>query len=320
MVPEREDELKLVRAIKNNDRDSWKTFVDKYSDLIFSSIRQWCQPYCRRSSYSHICPWCLSYQRSVSAYSETCEEALDMYIFSLEALKGRIVKFRGESRLSTFIVASMRYVKLDYFRQKYGRLQVPQVIKKFSKTAQEVYKLLCRGKEKEDIAGALNISSDEVREMEKDIRNKLRNEGMEWKHLDGWIAIKSEPQPLISEQDDEIIDQTPPYFDPSPEEQEIKLYLKEALKELTPVKRRLLQLRFQKRLSVNQISDMVCKMDFFNITSQKQIYNEIDEAIEMVAESIKKRYESDNSLSGEMKKCVKDLIEDLMLSTGEKIE
>jgi DNA-directed RNA polymerase specialized sigma subunit len=320
MVPEREDELKLVRAIKDNDKDLWKTFVNKYSDLIFSSIRQWCQPYCRKSSYSHICPWCLSYQRTVSAYSETCEEALDMYIFSLEALKGRIVKFRGESRLSTFIVASMRYVKLDYFRQKYGRLQVPQAIKKFSKTSQEVYKLLCRGKEKEDIAGALNITSDEVREIERDIRNKLRNENMEWKHLDGWIAIKSEPQPLISEYDDDIIDQTPAYFDPSPEEQEIKLYLKEALKELSPVKRRLLQLRFQKRLSVTQVAEVVNRMDFFNITTQKQIYNEIDEAIEFIAESIKKRYDTEKSLSGEMKKCVKDLIEDLMLSTVEKIE
>jgi DNA-directed RNA polymerase specialized sigma subunit len=311
MFNNREEELKLVRKIKEGNDEAWKNFVLNYSNLIFSAIRQWCQPYCRK--FYHGCPWNIS---SSSFQGDTCNEVMDMYLFSLEAISKRIVKFRGESRLSTFTIASMKYIKLDYFREKYGRLQIPLVIKKGSKISHDVYKLLCRGKEKEDIAGKLNISLEEVKKMEKEIREKLREKGQEWEHLDGWIALKSEPQPIIIEGDDDIIDVTPPYEDISPEEREISECLIKALEKLSPVQKRLLQLRFQKRLSVGDIASKYLRV--LNISNEKQIYKEIDEALTDITKFIKSYYDLKEDVTQEMKKYVKELLEKLMLSDEEK--
>jgi len=310
MFNDREEELKLVREIKEGNDGAWKIFVLNYSNLIFSAIRQWCQPYCRKSHYG--CPW------NISSYfqGDTCNEVMDMYLFALEAIRKRIVKFRGESRLSTFTIASMKYVKLDYFREKYGRLQIPLIIKNHSKINQEIYKLLCRGKEKEDIAGQLNISPEEVKKIEKEIRENLREKGQEWEHLDGWIALKNEPQPIVIEGEDETIDLTPSYEDISPEEREISSCLKEALKKLPHLQQRLLQLRFQKRLSVADIA--LKPLRFLNVSGEKQIYKEIDEALISITRFIKAYYELKDDVNQEMKKCVKELLEKLMLSDEQK--
>lgn len=311
MVNNREEELKLVRKIKEGNDEAWKQFVSNYSNLIFSAIRQWCQPYCRK--FYQGCPWNIT---SSSFHGDTCSEVMDMYLFSLEAISKRIVKFRGESRLSTFTIASMKYIKLDYFREKYGRLQIPLAIKKTSKTCQEVYKLLCRGKEKEDIASQLNISPEEVKEMEKRIREKLREKGQEWEHLDGWIALKSEPQPIIIEGDDEVIDFTPSYEDISPEEREIAQCLRKALEKLPPIQIRLLYLRFQKRLSVGEIALKYLRV--LHMSNEKQIYKEIDEALTDITKFIKSHYELKEDVTQEMKKYVKELLEKLMLTDEEK--
>lgn len=306
----REDELNLVRKIKEGNDKAWKEFVSNYSNLIFSAIRQWCQPYCRK--FYQGCPW----NMSSSFQGDTCNEVMDMYLFSLEAISKRIVKFRGESRLSTFTVASMKYIKLDYFREKYGRLQIPLAVKKGSKISQEVYKLLCRGKEKEDIASQLNISPEEVKEIEKGIREKLRQKGQEWEHLDGWIALKSEPQPIIIEDDDDVVDFTPPCEDISPEEREIARCLREALKKLPLLQKRLLYLRFQKRLSVGDIALKYLRV--LHVSNEKQIYKEIDEALTDITKFIKSYYDLKEDVTQEMKKYVKELLEKLMLTDEEK--
>ncbi|HPZ06582.1 MAG TPA: hypothetical protein PL110_00580 [Candidatus Eremiobacteraeota bacterium] len=318
MFKEREEELELVKAIKKNDEEEWKKFVANYSKLIFNAIRQWCQPYCHKSHSNYMCPWDISSSSSFVNQKEICNEVMDMYLFSLEELRKRIVKFRGESRLSTFIVASMKYIKLDYFRQKYGRLQLPLVIKKSTQKTQEIYKLLCRGKEQEYIAGQLNIPVYEVNNIEKDIRQKLREKNQEWEHLDGWIAMKQDPQPLIIENENDIIDQTPVYSDITPEEREIALCIKNALKELPPVQQRILQLRFQKRLTVSHIESMLEKLSFLNLTNQKQIYKEIDESLMSIARYVKAYYNLKGDISGEVKKCVKELVEKLMLLSEEE--
>ena len=316
MIKEREEELKLIKAIKNGDKASWEHFVSNYSDVIFNSIRHWCQPYCRKSHQIYLCPWNLN-SKTIASKKETCGDVIDMYIFSLDALRKRITRFRGESRLSTFIVASLRYVKLDYFRNKYGRLQLPLVIKKTPKIMHEVYKLLCKGKDKDYIAAMLDISADEVKDLEFKIRKKLREKGQEWQHLDGWIALKREPTPLVNENGDDIIDQTPIHLDITPEEREVASYMIDAMKDLSPVKKRLLQLRFQQKLSVSEISSMTEELKFLKLKNQKQIYKEIDDALTCIGKFIKSRYDLEENVSNDVKKCIKNLLENLMLSNKE---
>ncbi len=314
-MKDREKDLTLIKAIKNEDTKAWEDFVSLYSDVIFNSIRHWCQPYCRKSHQKYLCPWKMNSKSRMDLSRETCGEMLDMYLFALDAMKKRIVKFRGESRLSTFIVASLKYIKLDFFRDKYGRLQLPLVIKKTSKVTQEIYKLLCKGKSKEHIAVTLNISEEEVMEKEKEIRKHLRIKGQEWQHLDGWIALKSEPQPLIIEGEDEFIDQTPIHFDITPEEREVVSYLIEGMKTLPHVHQRLLQLRYQKRLPVSEIEKMTDNLNFLNITTQKQIYKELDIALTSLSKFVKSRYDLDQEISNEVKKCIKELLEKILVSS-----
>ena len=310
----REKELLLVKKIKDGDEKSWKEFVTLYSDTIFNSIRHWCQPYCRKSHHKYLCPWKIKKLANVDLSRKTCGDVIDMYIFSLEAIRKRVIKFRGESRLSTFIVASLKYIKLDFFRNKYGRLQLPLAIKKTSDTTKEVYKLLCKGKTIDHISKTLNISEEDVKKREGEIRNNLRKKGQEWQHLDGWIALKSEPLPLVSEKDSETIDYTPAYTDKTPEEREVISYMIQGLKKLSPVQRRLIQMRFQERMSVGEIEKAIGKIKFMNITTQKQIYKELDGALTELSKFIKSSYNLEQNISAEIKKIVKELLEKLMLS------
>ena len=83
IMKDREKDLTLIKAIKNGDRKAWEDFVSLYSDVIFNSIRHWCQPYCRNSHQKYLCPWKINSKSRMDLSIEHCGEMLNRYLFAL---------------------------------------------------------------------------------------------------------------------------------------------------------------------------------------------------------------------------------------------
>lgn len=91
------DDLRLVRAVEEGSIEAWHKFIERYSGLIFGVIRR-------------------------RLVMEDEDEIRSVYVDILKALyDGSLRKYRGESRLSTWLTVFATGKTLDVFRHIHGR-------------------------------------------------------------------------------------------------------------------------------------------------------------------------------------------------------
>jgi RNA polymerase sigma factor (sigma-70 family) len=96
-----EDDLRLLRAVCDGSLPAWHEFLDRYSPLVFGVVRR------------HL-------------VSDDEDEIRDVYVDVLDSLyRGELEKYRGDVRLSTWLIVFARSRAFDHFRRVHGRRRTP---------------------------------------------------------------------------------------------------------------------------------------------------------------------------------------------------
>ncbi len=96
-----EDDLNLLRAVSNGSLPAWHEFLDRYAPLVFGVVHR------------HL-------------VSEDEDDVRDVYVGVLDSLyHGGLEKYRGDVRLSTWLIVFARSRALDHFRKVHGRRRAP---------------------------------------------------------------------------------------------------------------------------------------------------------------------------------------------------
>ena len=113
----RGDDLSLAGAVSSGSIPAWHDFLQRYSDLIFSVVRR------------HL-------------VAEDEDDISAVYVHVLEALyTGELAKYRGDVKLTTWLIVFTRSRSLDYFRKRHGRYRVPEGYDKLTEFERQVLKL-----------------------------------------------------------------------------------------------------------------------------------------------------------------------------------
>jgi len=111
------DDLSLAGAVSSGSIPAWHDFLQRYSDLIFSVVRR------------HL-------------VAEDEDDISAVYVDVLEALyTGELAKYRGDVKLTTWLIVFTRSRSLDYFRKRHGRYRVPEGYDKLTEFERQVLKL-----------------------------------------------------------------------------------------------------------------------------------------------------------------------------------
>ncbi|MBI3794943.1 MAG: hypothetical protein HY280_09495 [Nitrospinae bacterium] len=132
-----EKDALLVDGIAKGDALAWEEFVRRYTGWVLYRSARWCEKHCPYKGSGRACgiksvsmrmaeieeP--LKTRWSHSRAGE-CDEGMDTYIWILEQLEKRIMRYSGRnsSRLSTFVwaVLNSKEFYVDWLRWKYGRI------------------------------------------------------------------------------------------------------------------------------------------------------------------------------------------------------
>jgi RNA polymerase sigma factor (sigma-70 family) len=97
----RESDLSLAGAVSSGSIPAWHEFLHRYSRLIFSVVRR------------HL-------------VAEDEDDLRTVYVGVLEALYSReLAKYKGDTRLTTWLIVFTRSRALDFLRKRRGRYRLP---------------------------------------------------------------------------------------------------------------------------------------------------------------------------------------------------
>jgi RNA polymerase sigma factor (sigma-70 family) len=111
------DDLSLAGAVSSGSIPAWHDFLQRYADLIYSVVHR------------HL-------------IAEDEDDVSGVYVDILEALyTGELAKYRGDVKLTTWLIVFTRSRSLDYFRKRHGRYRVPEGYDKLNEFDRQVLKL-----------------------------------------------------------------------------------------------------------------------------------------------------------------------------------
>jgi RNA polymerase sigma factor (sigma-70 family) len=127
------DDLDLVREILSGSVESWHVFVDRYSGLILSVVRQ-------------------------QLFAEDNDEIQTVYVDVLKDLYDEKLRgYKGKAALATWLVLVARGKAVDYIRKKRGRRQLPRGYEKLTSPDRRVFQLhFVEGLDFESVLQTLN--------------------------------------------------------------------------------------------------------------------------------------------------------------------
>jgi RNA polymerase sigma factor (sigma-70 family) len=293
-----ETDKELAFKISTGDSLSWNFFIDKYSDYIISNIIKWCKTTCRVFNNNTECVIeSIKYQKSTQD-NNSCDEGLELYVYIFSALKDKVSKFQGKSSLKTYITACLRFIYNDYFISKYGKINIPTSLKNLDETGKKIYKILCRSKNIEDAiekTSKINISDNEFQKHYKTIVELLKNDGEEklWQHLYSNFSKNSGITSIENiNEDGELNDYKLPVNDKDFSSKEIIDIFSKCYKELDSKYKRLLKLKFKDDKSIKDI--FIKYAELFEFSKEQDVYSEIDKAIKLLLNEIRKIYQIKN--------------------------
>jgi hypothetical protein len=132
-------DARLVDDIGRGDALAWEEFVRRYTGWALYGAGRWCEKHCPHRFAVMECgiksvsirvaaeekAWAPKYRPGNSG-AEECDEGMDTYIWIMEQLRKRIMRYTGRnsSRLSTFVwrVLNSKELYVDWLRWKYGRV------------------------------------------------------------------------------------------------------------------------------------------------------------------------------------------------------
>jgi RNA polymerase sigma factor (sigma-70 family) len=110
-------DLSLADAVISGSIPAWHDFLQRFSDLILSVVRR------------HL-------------IAEDDDDVSAVYVDVLEALyTGELAKYRGDVKLTTWLIVFTRSRSLDYFRKRHGRYRLPEGYDKLTDFEKQVLKL-----------------------------------------------------------------------------------------------------------------------------------------------------------------------------------
>ncbi len=110
-------DLTLVRAVTSGCIDAWHEFVHSYTGLIYGVVRR------------HL-------------VAEDDDDIRAVHVDVLHSLYHcELAKFRGDVRLTTWLIVYTRSRALDLLRQRHGRYRVPEGYERLSDLEKEVLQL-----------------------------------------------------------------------------------------------------------------------------------------------------------------------------------
>jgi RNA polymerase sigma factor (sigma-70 family) len=111
------DDLDLVRAVLSGSVESWHAFVDRYSGLILSVLRQ-------------------------QLFGEDDDEIQTVYVDVLKDLyDDKLREYRGKAAITTWLVLVARGKAVDCLRKKRGRRQLPTGYDRLTAQDRKVFQL-----------------------------------------------------------------------------------------------------------------------------------------------------------------------------------
>ncbi len=109
-----EDHLRLAKEIVAGSVPAWHEFLRRYSNLIFKVLRR------------HL-------------MAEDDDDIRSMYVDILRSLyEKEIGKYRGNVRLTTWLIVYTRSRALDFYRKRHGRYRTPEGYEKLSEMDRNV--------------------------------------------------------------------------------------------------------------------------------------------------------------------------------------
>src|SRR5262245_36151631 len=112
-----EDDLVLVRAILQGSNEAWRTFVQRYSGLIYAVIHRY-------------------------LYAVGPDEGRTVYVDTLASLRRRkLTTYEGRASLSTWLTLVTRTTVLDYLRHRFGRRELPRALRALEESDRRIFHL-----------------------------------------------------------------------------------------------------------------------------------------------------------------------------------
>lgn len=288
-----EKDLEIVKKIAQGEKNSWHSFVTDFSPYILAQLNLWCLSYCKPFTVYEKCEVQEIRKGKYEKGQNTCDEGIELYVFTFNALKTKILKYQGKSTLKTFITACLRYIYQDYYISKHGKINIPKALESSSEQDKKVYKALCRSSSFEDALDKLeklDIKKDEAIISFKRIEENLKNDGSEkiWQHLHSNFLKNTST--LSLELDENTLD--------IPNEVKDSSYLdvlnifKKAFESMESKDKRILKLKFKDNLSTKEVFEKYKLL--FKFEKENDVYNYIEKAVKILIEKLKDFYDVNN--------------------------
>jgi RNA polymerase sigma factor (sigma-70 family) len=258
-------DMELVQAVLSGSVESWHVFVDRYTGLVMSVLRQ-------------------------QLFVEDIDEIRNVYVDVLEDLfNNKLKEYGGRASLATWLVLVTRGKATDYLRRKRGRRQLPrgwEALSEFDRRVFQLYfveglgfdSILCAlewesaGSGAGDIAGAVEriIERIDGRYLKRlNYENDARRQGTGAGNLPEYLyhaetALRERQSGGIRNPEEVLADG----------EHERELERLAALRRSLPEEDRvLLELRYERGWTARRISDEL------DMGGQRKVYSALDRAV-----------------------------------------
>lgn len=292
-----EKDLELINKIANGEKNSWHSFVTSFSPYILAQLNIWCLSYCKPFTVYEKCELQEIRKGKYEKGQNSCDEGIELYLFTFNALKTKILKFQGKSTLKTFITACLRFIYQDYYIAKHGKINIPKALEDTSDIDKKVYKSLCRSSSFEDALDKLekiDISKNEAIQSFKVIEEKLKNEGSEkvWQHLHSQF-LKNKSVLSLNQEDNNFEIEDIKTLDSS--YSDVLSLFKNSFDLLDIKEKRILKLKFKDNISTKDIFEKYKSL--FKFEKENDVYTFIEKSIKSLVEKLKSFYDlKDNKI------------------------
>lgn len=258
-----ENDVELTTAVTDGSIPAWHKFLDRYSGLIYAVVRR------------HF-------------LTDDEDEIRSAYVDILEGFfDGGLAEYRGESRLSTWLIVTVRSRTIDLLRKRRGRIRAPRGYEALSALDKTIFQLFYVDRLPIEVVvhtldwRGFSTSGDDIAEAIQRIENgigrrylrKLENEWQAKRHnLDSVRVLRY----LIEQRLEFEEKQAATRADRSSMEAEAletTRRVRKAIGALTAEEKELLFLRFDRGLSARGIADRL------NLKDQRRVYALINKVI-----------------------------------------
>ena len=264
------DDLNLVSSIFCGSITAWRRFVTDYSGLIYIVIR-----------------------RHLPAEDNDCIRTLSVNILK-QLYQSDLQKYHGRSTLSTWLFVYVARKALDYWRAQHGRYRQPKGFEELSNLDREVLRLYYIEKMPLDIVvhtlnwNGKKITAYDIVEAIERIESTLdprflKRLDEEYQVRKNNVASRRLLQYMIHarlEYERHIDDNEPDRDLLEQEARQTSEKIQALLSELPELDRKIIDLKFSKRLPANQISDKLA------LGGQRKVYTIIDRVLRKLRTSL----------------------------------